>query len=182
MNMLLVIGLGNPGKEYEFTYHNAGALVLRQLWKELRNSFGSIEKSKYFTFSKGVDPETGENFVFVWPETYMNESGVAVRAALKFFKAKTTDLIVFHDDSDLRVGAAKISDSPNAAGHHGLMSIQKEIDVRSFRRLKIGIRDPKEKKHRKAEEFVLKTISRAKLERLYPEDLIPAWQRLRRKS
>lgn len=180
--MLLVVGLGNPDKKYEFTYHNAGALVLKQLWKEFRDNFEPLEKSKYFTFSKGVDPETGEVLVFVWPETYMNESGLAVRAALKFFKAKPADLIVLHDDSDLFLGAVKISDSPNTAGHHGLVSIQKELGMRPFRRLKIGIRDPKEKKHRKAEEFVLKNISKSKLPELFSEELIPRWRRLRKRS
>jgi len=180
--MLLIVGLGNPEKEYEFTYHNAGALVLRRLREEFKADFGPVEKSKYFNFSKGVDPETGDNLVFLWPATYMNESGIAVRAALKFFKVKPADLIVFHDDSDLPMGAVKISESPNAAGHHGLMSIQKELGVDNFRRLKIGVRDPKEKKRRKAEEFVLKTIPKTKLERLYPEDLISTWRFLRKKS
>ncbi len=178
--MLLVVGLGNPGKEYEFTYHNAGALVLRRLWEEFGNNFGALQETWCFDFSKGTDPETGEKMVFVWPKTFMNESGRAVREALKFFKAKPAELIVFHDDSDLLLGNAKPSESPNVAGHHGLMSIQKELELKDFRRIRIGIRDPKEKKRRKAEEFVLKIIPKTKRESLYPENLISWWDQLRK--
>lgn len=180
--MVLAVGLGNPGKEYRFTYHNAGALVLRKIREELKESFGPVKKSEYFSFSKGTDPETGEKLVFIWSKTYMNESGLAVKAALKFFKAKPAELAVLHDDSDLYLGTAKMSESPNAAGHHGLMSIQKETGLVDFRRLKIGIRDPKEKKRRKAEEFVLKNIPKTKLGSLCPENIISIWEQLRDKK
>lgn len=180
--MLLVVGLGNPGEKYEFTYHNAGALVLRRLWQELGNNFGPLQETLCFNFSKGVDPETGEKMVFIWPKTYMNESGRAVREALKFFKVKPAELIVFHDDSDLLLGAVKSSESPNVAGHHGLMSVQKELKLKDFRRFRIGIRDPKEKNRRKAEEFVLKIIPKTKRELLYPENLISWWNQTRKKS
>lgn len=180
--MLIVFGLGNPGKLYENTYHNAGALVLRQLMEKFKDTFGPLEKTKHFSFSKGIDPTTGEKLIFVWPATYMNESGLGVRDALKFFKVRPTDMAVIHDDSDMSLGTSKISASDNAAGHNGVLSVQHELRIKDFRRLKIGIRDPKEKKHRKAEEFVLKIIPKNKLRTLYPENLILNWLRLQKKS
>jgi PTH1 family peptidyl-tRNA hydrolase len=180
--MLIVFGLGNPGKIYENTYHNAGALVLRRLLEEFKNTFGPLGKTGNFSFSRGIDPVTGEKLIFVWTNTYMNESGFAVRDALKFFKARANDMAVIHDDSDMNLGISKVSASPNAAGHNGILSVQNELGIKIFRRLKIGIRNPKEKKHRKAKEFVLKVIPKNKLGLLYPKNLISNWLLLQKKS
>lgn len=166
--MRLIIGLGNPGEEYEGTYHNAGALVLTRLWEEIKKEANIRRNGETGLFSF-VEFETREGwqFIFVWPKTYMNESGVAVRGAMKFFKADPEEIIIFHDDSDLTLGEGKLSDSKNTAGHKGLDSVKKETGEAEMLRLRIGIRDPKEKTRKKAGEFVLKAIPKSKLKLLY---------------
>lgn len=165
----ILIGLGNPDKEYEFTYHNAGALALSYLAKNFGKKFGVKKsgKNKDFSFMEFHDPGKNDRLILVWPKTYMNESGVAVRSALKFFNAKPEEMFIFHDDSDLMLGTIKESKSENTAGHHGLISVQNETGSKNFKRVRIGIRDPKEKIRAKAEMFVLKRIPASKLKVIY---------------
>ncbi|MCL4530917.1 MAG: aminoacyl-tRNA hydrolase, partial [Chloroflexi bacterium] len=98
--------------------------------------------------------------IFVAPLTFMNESGIAAREALKQFGAKPEDLIVIHDDSDLPVGKYKISRNVRAAGHKGVQSIIDVIGTKDFTRIRIGIRPPVEQRRAKAETFVLKKITK----------------------
>src|ERR1700689_2862531 len=111
--MKIIVGLGNPGEEYANTYHNVGMLAVNELAGK------TIEKEeKLFTYAKSGD------VVFIRPRTYMNESGKAVRAAIKKFSPSSLKphgsfpfLVVFHDDSDIAVGDFKISFARNSAGH-----------------------------------------------------------------
>src|ERR1700735_137318 len=112
--MKIFIGLGNPGEEYANTYHNAGWLVLTEI---VPTDLPVTSYKKLFEYAESGDA------VFVWPLTFMNESGKAVREALKKFKAKPEDLVVFQDDSDLTVGSYKISFARSSAGHKGVQSI-----------------------------------------------------------
>ena len=168
----ILIGLGNPGEKYKNTYHNAGAIVLYRLYdgakKSAENERGG--DTAQFRFAE-LKMENGDKNVFVWPKTFMNESGAAVRAVMKFFDAKNEEVVILHDDSDIALGEGKLSNSKNPAGHNGLISIQKETGVYDFSRIRIGIRDPKEKIRRKAEDFVLKKISGGKLKLLYSPEL-----------
>ena len=147
---MLVVGLGNPGSEYENTYHNVGAAAVTRLASD-----ALFERYKdIFEYAKiGKD-------VFVRPLTFMNESGKAVREAMKQFKAKPTDLTVIHDDSDIIVGNYKISFAKNSAGHKGVQSIIDALKTNEFTRIRIGIRPAQEKKRQKAGEFALKQISK----------------------
>ena len=143
----LVVGLGNPGKEYERTYHNAGRLALAALAPE--TGWHARDKFRYVK-------ETGRTFAA--PETFMNESGEAVAAALKYFKVKPVDLLVIHDDCDLPLGQWKLQFGRGSAGHRGIASIIAHLKTDEFWRLRIGIRDAAEKKRRKAGDFVLNRI------------------------
>src|SRR5271168_3918211 len=98
--MKIFVGLGNPGEEYANSYHNVGWLALAEL---VPSAAARATYKKLFEYA-----ET-DGAVFVWPLTFMNESGKAVREVLKKFKAKPEDLVVFQDDSDLTVGNYKIS-------------------------------------------------------------------------
>lgn len=177
----ILIGLGNPGKKYAKTYHNAGFLALDFIYNELLGAPEITKEGggKYFEFREAEG--NGEKIIFVRPTTFMNESGLAVREAIKALKALPEEIIIFHDDSDLTIGTIKISESGNLAGHHGLLSIKKETG-RNFARVRIGIRDPKEKIRRKAEEFVLKNIAAAKLPEMFGESFISSWSSLQKKS
>ena len=115
----LIVGLGNPGKDYERTYHNAGRLTLAVLAPE--DGWHTRDKFRYVK-------DSGRTFVM--PKTFMNESGEAVAAALKYFKLKPADLLVIHDDSDLPLGEWKFQFGRGSAGHRGIASIINHL--RSF--------------------------------------------------
>jgi PTH1 family peptidyl-tRNA hydrolase len=152
INPRLIIGLGNPGKKYQHTYHNVGFLFIDYLKQ------------------KGKD----KNFILLKPKTFMNESGKAVAAALKHFGAKPEEILVIHDDSDIELGKSKLSFGRGAAGHKGVQSIIDELKTsaqggsasggKNFWRLRIGIRRLKPKTYNlkpnlKAGEIVLTKIT-----------------------
>jgi peptidyl-tRNA hydrolase, PTH1 family len=146
---ILVVGLGNPGPEFEDTYHNIGMLAVRAI------AAGSPFKAHKKLFSYAAAGGTA----FVIPLVFMNESGRAVAEAMKKFGARPADLIVIHDDSDLPIGAYKLSIGRGAAGHKGVASIIRALGTDGFTRIRIGIRNPREKRRKKAGEFVLKKIA-----------------------
>ncbi len=137
----IIIGLGNPGKEYEKTYHNAGFLAIDFLNKH------QVSGVRYKVLKSSV---------------FMNESGKFVAKIIKKTGIKLTELMIIHDDSDIEIGKYKISFSRGSAGHNGVESIIKSLKTKNFWRLRIGIRPPKSKQ--KAEKFVLKKINKKNLE------------------
>lgn len=177
----ILIGLGNPGKKYERTYHNAGRLAMEAIFEleKKRMASGRSGQGRDFRFEELAGAEG--DLIFVWPTTYMNESGLAVKEALKYLSSSPEELLVLHDDSDLTVGSVKISESENSAGHHGIISIQETIEARSFQRFRIGIRDPKEASRRKAEDFVLQTAPEDRIKTMI-EPVISAWMDFRKTS
>lgn len=151
--MKIIVGLGNPGREFENTYHNVGADTLRAL--AAPQAFKQYKK----LFLYAVADSAADSRVFVLPLTFMNESGAAVREAMKRFGMKPDDLVVIHDDSDLPLGAYKISYDKNSAGHHGVQSVIDALGTKNFTRIRIGIRPATERRRKKASAFVLKKIS-----------------------
>jgi PTH1 family peptidyl-tRNA hydrolase len=153
----LIIGLGNPGADYENTYHNAGALALRALAASCPD--GNTEHwevhKKLFAYMKAGDR------IFARTLTFMNVSGTAVREAARKFSVLPENIIILHDDSDLTLGTWKISRARGAAGHHGIESIVAALETNDFTRIRIGIRPPHEKERKKAEDFVLKRITKS---------------------
>ncbi len=150
MRYKIIIGLGNPLKEYFGTYHNVGFMALDSLTTGKKfKKHGSFEYVK----SGGT--------VFVKPLTFMNESGIAVAEALRFFKSKPKDMLLIHDESDIRLGEHKLSCDSGSAGHNGVKSIISSLGTQEFCRLRIGIRPSESVK--KAGDMVLKKISKAEL-------------------
>ena len=154
----IIVGLGNPGKEYEHTYHNAGALFVKHGLRTVNHDVSELKKHKgLFEYAETDDA------VLVLPLTFMNESGKAVREALKKFNAKPESLIVLHDDSDITIGDHKISFARGSAGHKGVQSIIDALKTNAFTRARIGIRPQKEMRgearRKKAGEFALKNIT-----------------------
>tara|TARA_B100000929_G_scaffold46867_1_gene33613 strand:+ start:358 stop:942 length:585 start_codon:yes stop_codon:yes gene_type:complete len=140
MNNLLIVGLGNPGKEYQKTRHNAGADFVNLLTKKLEINlkkedkfFGLYSYKKIGTFK----------IHFSIPEVYMNESGRFVRKIKDYFKLKTSDLLVVHDELDLPIGKIKFKESGGHGGHNGIKNIIDNLQGdSSFKRLRIGIDHP----------------------------------------
>ena len=130
--MKLIVGLGNPGKEYEKTRHNVGFMAIdHYLGNE---SFQSKYNGMYC--EKIIN---NEKIIFLKPLTYMNDSGVAVRYFSDYFNIDINDILIIYDDMDFDVGKYKIKSSGSSAGHNGIKSIIKHLGTENFKRIRIGI-------------------------------------------
>ena len=130
--MKLVVGLGNPGKEYKNTRHNIGFMVLDSY-------LGKVEwknKMEARIYTTEID---GEQVIFVKPMTYMNLSGLAVAKVVKYYKVDINDILVIQDDLDMALGTYKLKKNSSSGGHNGIKSIIAELNSEAFGRLKIGI-------------------------------------------
>ena len=147
---LLVAGLGNPGREYERTRHNAGWLVL----DELARRHGGSWRSK---FSGSVsEVRLGDaRLALLKPETYMNESGRSLGAAARFFKVEPEQVLVVHDDVDLETGRLQARAGGGLAGHNGLRSLAQHLGSQDFLRLRIGVGRPGRGDPRSVADWVL---------------------------
>ncbi len=158
-NLKIIIGLGNPDKEYENTYHNVGILFINQILNiKNQNDKPKFKKMNYFEYLN-ID-----GLVFIKPLTFMNQSGKATKEAMKYFsnnkKIEPEEVLVAHDDSDIELGKYKLSFGRSSAGHKGVESIISSLKTKSFWRLRLGVRaKEKEKIRAKAGEFVLKKIT-----------------------
>ncbi|MBM7641874.1 aminoacyl-tRNA hydrolase [Streptococcus loxodontisalivarius] len=137
----LIVGLGNPGSKYHETRHNVGFMALDLLAKDLGVTFSENKTFKAEVASSFLD---GEKVYLVKPTTFMNLSGVAVRALLAYYNIPVEDLIVIYDDLDMEVGKIRFRQKGSAGGHNGIKSIIAEIGTQEFDRIKIGIGRPKQ--------------------------------------
>ena len=133
---LVIVGLGNPGKEYEKTRHNAGRTAVELLAKRGGFDVFTPNKKAFALVAKGT--LEGEGATLVLPETMMNASGKAVSAFVKSPKA-ASNLVVVHDDLDLPLGTIKISVGRGSGGHKGVESVMRAIKTKDFTRVRIGI-------------------------------------------
>ncbi len=134
--MYIIAGLGNPGKEYENTRHNAGFNVIDKIADKAGISVS--EKKHKGLIGKGVF--AGEKVVLLKPQTYMNLSGESIRAAIDYYKLDaTSELIVISDDIDLDVGQLRIRPKGSAGGHNGLKNIIQNLGTEEFIRIRIGV-------------------------------------------
>jgi PTH1 family peptidyl-tRNA hydrolase len=136
----LIVGLGNPGSEYETTRHNAGFWLADHVADDLRASF-TMEKG--FAGFVAKARHGGENVVLLKPITYMNRSGQSVGAVARFFKFPPEQVLVLHDELDLMPGQVKLKQGGGHAGHNGLRDIQAALGSPAFWRLRIGIGHPR---------------------------------------
>lgn len=134
--MFTIVGLGNPGKEYEKTRHNVGRIILSQIAK--KNDF-SIWKTDMKTKSLQTTGKLDKQKVlFVFPETFMNNSGLSIKPLIKS-KNELEKLVVVYDDLDLPIGTIKISYNRSSGGHNGLESIIKNVKSEAFTRVRVGV-------------------------------------------
>jgi len=146
---LLVAGLGNPGREYERTRHNAGWVVLDELARRHGGSWRS------FSGSLAEVRVDGSKLALLKPETYMNESGRSAAAAARFFKVPAESLLVVHDDVDLEPGRLQARRGGGLAGHNGLRSLAQHLGTQDFLRLRIGVGRPGRGDPRPVKDWVL---------------------------
>lgn len=138
----LILGLGNPGKEYEWTRHNAGRAAAEYFAKKQ-----DYPEFKYDKKSDSLVAKSGKAVVAL-PETFMNKSGSAVGKLIKS-KKNLPELAVLHDDLDLPLGRFKISYGKNSGGHKGVESIMRALKTKNFVRIRIGLAPPKKKPSQK---------------------------------
>jgi PTH1 family peptidyl-tRNA hydrolase len=153
--MKLIVGLGNPGKHYALTRHNAGFLAVDYIARGLGLEFAEHKKTKSL-----LAKDAG--IILLKPQAFMNLSGESVVAALNFFKLTKEDLLVIHDDLDIALGKLKMTASSRAAGNNGVQSIIDALGSQDFQRIRIGIKS-EETASWPAEKFVLSKFE--------PEDL-----------
>ena len=147
---LLVVGLGNPGREYERDRHNVGW----QIVDELGRRHGASFKGKFS--GRIAEVRVGDvRLALLKPETFMNESGRSVVAAMTFFKVPIERLLVVHDEVDLETGRLQVRAGGGLAGHNGLRSIARSLGSQEFLRLRVGVGRPERGDPRPVADYVL---------------------------
>jgi PTH1 family peptidyl-tRNA hydrolase len=138
-NIRLIVGLGNPGRKYENTRHNAGFWWVDAIAGRARASWSKQARSSAHATRVDVD---GREFWLLKPDTYMNESGRAVASFTHFHKIEPGEMLVVHDELDLPPGTVKLKKGGGTGGHNGLTDIVEALDTKDFWRLRIGIGHP----------------------------------------
>ena len=156
--MKLIVGLGNPGSEYQLSRHNIGWLILDRL-------FSDFKFSKKFKALIHIANQDGQKIIYLKPLTMMNESGQSVSRVVDFYKIKLDQLLVIHDDLDLALGKIKLVKSTRAAGHRGVQSIIDYLGSKEFHCLRFGIGRPQRQDPAR---YVLNKFSKSQLKAIEP--------------
>ena len=169
----LIVGLGNPGREYERTRHTAGYWWVDAIAERKRSEWK--KESKYAGWTTRVT-EGDQEYWLLKPATYMNESGRSVAALMRFYRIETTGLLVVHDELDLPPGSVKLKMGGGTGGHNGLTDIVEHLGTKDFWRLRIGIGHPGDKD--RVPDYVLDKARRDEQEAIDPPferslDLLP---------
>lgn len=151
--MKLIVGLGNPGSEYNKTRHNVGFMVLDNYIKgDWHTKFNGLYQEKQVN---------GEKVLFVKPLTYMNNSGDCVVKFFNYYNIDINDLLVIQDDLDLEIGKYRLKKNSSSGGHNGIKSIIESLNSNEFTRLKIGIKSDKKND---VTQFVLGKFSKEEMD------------------
>lgn len=170
--MKIVVGLGNPGEQYKNTRHNVGFLALDHLLNDgdgFMTAKPSHEfKSEMYTWKS----ENGNKIIFLKPQTYMNDSGQALKVICNFYKIDPkTELLVVHDEVDLPFGKYQITESSSSAGHNGVKSIIENLGTQDFHRIRIGVESRANKADLPTDAFVLQNFNEEEIPKLQNEIL-----------
>lgn len=138
MSIRLIVGLGNPGPEYEQTRHNAGFWLVDNLAGSVR-----LARETRFSALAAKMSIAGQEVWLLEPQTYMNRSGQSVGALARFYKIEADEVLVVHDELDLPPGAAKLKKGGSSGGHNGLKDITAALGTQDYWRLRIGIGHPR---------------------------------------
>ncbi len=134
---MLILGLGNPGKQYARTRHNIGFRALTQFAKS--HNFPEFKLEKRFKAEVSTGDIDGEKIILAKPQTFMNLSGEAVRAILDFYKLSPADVVIVYDDVDLPFGELRLRPSGGSGGHNGIKSLIAHLSTEEFARVRIGV-------------------------------------------
>ncbi|MFM1655450.1 aminoacyl-tRNA hydrolase [Brevibacillus sp. B_LB10_24] len=151
--MKVMIGLGNPGRQYEDTRHNVGFMAIDKVSNEWQIP---VSQNKFRALI-GEGRINGERVLLVKPQTYMNLSGESVREIVSFYKLTPADILVVFDDLDLPVGRLKLKEKGSAGGHNGIKSLISHLGTQEFKRIKVGIGRPEP--GRNVSDYVLGSFS-----------------------
>jgi PTH1 family peptidyl-tRNA hydrolase len=162
METFLIIGLGNPGREYRETRHNVGFMLLDRLAVKLHTRFTRLQSralvaSATYAPQKTIGSEC--KIILAKPQTFMNLSGQSVQGLIHFYKLPLTNLLVTHDDLDLPPGTIRIRPDGGSAGQKGMTSILERLGTDAFPRLRLGIGHPPGQMQ--APDYVLQAFSKA---------------------
>ena len=169
--MIIIVGLGNPGKKYLNTRHNIGFEIIDQFGKE--NKFPEFKLSKKFNALISENVIDAKKTILAKPQTFMNNSGISIKKLIESVEVRPRrnpsrsdlDLYVIHDDIDLPLGKIRISKNRGSAGHKGVESIIKELGTKNFTRIRIGIQPPEFRRlTHSAEKFVLQKFKKQEKE------------------
>lgn len=147
--MKLLLGLGNIGEKYANTRHNVGFMYLNYLAKKLNLNNFENKNNLQCMITKN------EDFILAKPTTMMNNSGLAAKAIIDFYNLKTDDLIVIHDDLDIKIGEYKLQKEKGPKDHNGIESIERQLKTNEFKRLRIGIENRNLENKINGEKYVL---------------------------
>lgn len=157
--MKLIVGLGNPGKEYEKTRHNIGFSIIDNYVESKKlGDFKSKDNGLYLK-TRIFD----EDVIFLKPQMYINLSGDVLIKYVNFYKIKVEDILIVSDDLDLTVGNFKLKASGSSGGHNGLKNIEQRLNTREYKRLKVGISN---KKSMDTKDYVLGKLSKEETEKI----------------
>ncbi len=157
-SIYLIVGLGNPGREYKSNRHNVGFMLIDKLASRLGVTFGRMESQALVTKTDYLE----RRLALAKPQTYMNLSGQAVSSLVRFYKVPLTNSLVVYDDVDLPMGTLRMRPSGGAGGHNGVVSILERLGTQEFPRLRIGISRPPGRLE--AADYVLHDFSKEELE------------------
>lgn len=174
--MKIIVGLGNPGDKYKNTRHNAGFMAV-DFYLEKREAIRCESKFKGLICEMHFTAHTGSTapvkVFFVKPQTFMNKSGEAVKEIVQFYKVDVKkDLLIVHDEVDLKFGFFKLAFDSRGAGHNGVQNIIDELGTQEFSRLRIGIETRMSRHESPTEDYVLQSFSKEELEQLHA-DVLP---------
>lgn len=159
--MKLIVGLGNPGKEYENTRHNIGFLALDEAARKFNVSFNKSKyNGEYCDFILN-----GEKIIMLKPGKYMNLSGEVVRDYVNFFKIDINDILIICDDLDTNVGTYRLRYKGSSGGHNGLKNIENHLGTSEYKRMKVGISN---NKLMDTKDYVLGKFTSEELEKVNP--------------
>lgn len=159
-NTYLIVGLGNPGREYHKNRHNVGFMQLDALAEELNTRFTRLESRALITKTNYRD----HRLILVKPQTYMNLSGLAVESLVRFYKIELDNLLIAYDDVDIPFGYLRMKPKGGAAGQKGMLSIIDRLGTQEFPRLRIGVDRPPGKMLASA--YVLQDFSKSEQDEL----------------
>ncbi|MFV9874059.1 MAG: aminoacyl-tRNA hydrolase [Rickettsia conorii subsp. raoultii] len=156
--MILVIGLGNPGKEYQYTRHNVGFIAIEKIANQYNSSFSTKKK---FNCEIADTISDGQKIIFIKPITYMNLSGKSVISVKTYYNVHPAKIFVIHDDIDLETGRIKFKTGGGNGGHNGLKSIDVVIG-NNYNRIRIGVGRPQN--NQDVADYVLNNFSKPEYE------------------